>query len=176
MKAVYVLLAALLFVPLMIANFHCTQGAEPETVIVPVGEPDPSGEDPYDTGGDLGCGDETADDDDDDNDDDSSPAAKARLVSADEADEPLVLLTFNGQSRSFSILIGQDEFFHARAKLLHTWMPRRIMHLTAAEVDEAVEDLCAPWDKKSEDGKTLSAMVKEVFGKNADEIYQNICD
>ena len=95
------MMLALLLVVLFGLSVHCSTGEEPEVVVVPVGEP--GGDDPYDDGGDLGCG---------------AGPVNAMLFDEDEQGDEMVLVTFAGTTEAWLVYVTRGEFEQLAVLLL----------------------------------------------------------
>ena len=157
----YIILAAMLLTPLIVANIQCTEGDEPETVIVPVGEPGDS--DPYDNAG-FDC------DDDDDSSTQAEPAGE------NEMGEPMVLLTFHGATDTWSLLVTLDEYKKVRSKIEQAWNHHVARIIDHEQVDALQQDLCAPFDRRSEEGRKLYGILKDVLQERLEELASGVCE
>ncbi len=159
MRKVYILAVAMLFLPLVVGHLHCAAGEEPETVIVPVGEP--SGDDPYGGSGDM-CADE-------------SDAVQSSLIDGNDQREPMVLLTFIGTRDVWPVVISLEEFIAVEFELDSLWDTIEMALLDHEDVDELQQDLCAPIDQRSDEGSRLYEILKTVLAHRMEELESGIC-
>jgi hypothetical protein len=156
------ILCALLLIPLLGLSTNCSSGKEPETVIVPVGEPSADGDDPYDSGGDLGCG--------------SSDTTSAQLTGDTQDGESMVLLTFQGTADVWLIYVKLSEFQQLQTLLERSYDVEDFTQLDQPDVDRLHADLCAPPDQQSQDAQTLYGIFRQVLGSRLNELQDSICN
>lgn len=162
MRTAISILTALLLIPLFGVNLQCSEAGEPESVIVPVGEPDYGGDDPYDGEGDLGCGSD-------------SGATSATLTNESEDGERLVLVTFIGTNDIWLVMVTLTEYQALRVRLDEIYGPEQAAQLDHQDVDDWHRDLCAPDDGRSEEGELLYRIFHEVLDEKMDDIAAEIC-
>jgi hypothetical protein len=160
MKATRIAIVFLMMVPLIVGNLFCATGKEPETVIVPVGEP--SGDDPYDSGGELGCGEES-----------TESAITAAPGGESEDGAPMVLVTFRGTEEIWLFWVTVDEARSIREKVERIWASPE--EIESEDVDFMQQDLCAPIDQRSDEGKVLYAALSGVLGDRMTEMETGVC-
>ena len=160
MKSVRIGLIVLLFLPLVLGSVHCTNGKEPETVIVPVGESGNSN--PYDSGGDFGCGSST------------KSAGAAEIWVAGET-EPMALLTFIGTSDVWRIMVTSTEYDQIRTQLQQVYTAKKMASMSSTDLAKIQADLCKPAGDRSQDGQRVYDILKGVLQSRMDGIEAGIC-
>lgn len=155
-------LAALIFIPLVFGHLHCGGGGEPETVIVPVGEPDTGEGDPYDAEGELGCGSDTG-------------AAKATLV-ADEGGKKRVIVTFRGTRDIWVFDLSYSEYKNLLRRIQALWEPEFISRIDDEDVDAFHDDLCRSEEQLGREARRLNEILETVFGEEVEEMRSAACD
>jgi hypothetical protein len=156
------ILCALLLIPLLGISSNCSSGKEPETVIVPVGEPSADGSDPYGSGGALGCG--------------GSSAAAVTLTDQTSDGESMVLLIFKGANDLWLTYVKLSEFRALQTALEQVYDAADFTKLKRADVDRWHGDLCAPPAQQSQDAKTLYDIFRQVLGSDLAGMEADVCD
>jgi len=154
------ILTALLLIPLFSLHVQCSSGQEPETVIVPVGEPSFSGDDPYDSQGDLGCG-------------SSTDTTSATLI--DDGGETMVLVAFVGTHQAWMVYLTWSEFEALNARLGEVYGPDETAQLSHHDIDQLHDDLCGPAGGRSAQENQLYEIMQEVLSDRMDEIAADLC-
>lgn len=159
MRAITLILAVALMIPLMIGNLHCDDGQEPETVIVPVGEAGDG--DPYN---DASC-------------EDGSAAVEMGMTGPEQPEgENMVLLTFVGTQDTWRLAVSLDEYRAAMRVLRESWRPAQVEPIGPDEVDGLMQDLCAPMNaQRTAEGRRLYEILKSVFGDRLEELASGVC-
>ena len=156
-KSIYILSVASLFIPLIIGNTFCSQGGEPDTVIVPIGKT--GNGDPYDTSGDA-CGD--------------SSTTSAYSVGNYEG-EKLIQVIFFGTKNRWSVLLTASEFQLLEASITEDWGADYMESITSEKIDSLHKDLCAAPEDQTGEEKTLYGIFQEVLGERMNELAQTVC-
>lgn len=160
MKPFATILAVALVFALGAISLSCGGGEEPETVIVPVGEPGEG--DPYEEGMDCAS--------------DTGAVEAAFFAPEDHPEEAAVLLTFFGAEQTWRLVVPVSDFRAARAELMRTWSPQQIAAVDRVDVDGMMQDLCAPFDdQRSEPGRRLHGLLKRLFPDRLEELASGVC-
>jgi hypothetical protein len=154
MKASFYLLLALFAGVLLASVLTCTTGEEPETIVVPVGEPGDS--DPYNSGGDLGCGGSTS----------------ATLTGGGG----MVLLVFEGEADIWFVYLATADFNAVLDALDQADELADFKDMTPRQVDDLHARFCGEPSDRSAADQDLYALVANVLGAKMDEIASDVCD
>lgn len=153
-------LTAILFFLLIAFCLHCTQGYEPETVIVPVGEPGDS--DPFKNTG-FACG-------------ESGAPITSQIVGEDETGEEMFLMTFTGTSEVWFVLVTASEYQAVEDRLTSIWEIFEVQTIGTDKVDGLQQDLCRPFDRRSDQGEQLFEILYEALGPRMDDLALGLCE
>ncbi|MBZ0270456.1 hypothetical protein K8I61_00355 [bacterium] len=151
--------AAVLLLPVFFGT-HCAEGETPETVVVPVGEPDYGGDDPYDSGGDLGCGSETG----------------AITADAIGGEDGWVAIVFVGERDVWAFMLSADETTALRVSLSDYFPGDTWQDITRRDVDALHAELCASPGERTERAGALRALFGEVLGERMAEMSAEACE
>lgn len=147
-------------------SIHCAEGQGPETVVVPAGDPQDTGQDPYERGSDFGCG---------------GIKSGEGAVSIHPADEHegrrRVLVTLLGSRDIFFFLMTVDELAAAAAELIPLLPEAGIDEVDKAEVDRLRLEYCAPDSEPRRLEDDLRELLIDVLGtERVTELEGGICD
>jgi hypothetical protein len=140
----------LLVLVVLAFSLRCSDGTRPEIVVVPSGDPGITDDDPYDGGGDFGCG---------------GMPSRDGAIAADpvrgEDGAPKVLVTCVGQRDVYLFLLTLDEFHTLVADLLSLLPTHGIAAIGRPEVDRLAAAACAADDPL---GRDLRALLEADLG------------
>ncbi len=152
MRRFGLILCALLLAPMIVAPINCSIGDQPETVIVPVGEP--------------GSGDPYA----------SDPCASDTGAAQSIADpDGNVLVTFVGTTDTWAILLSYSEYQSLKSKLENVWGEDALAVVDHSDIDELHRQLCLSADGRSEDGAALVGILKDVLADRYNGVREGVC-
>ena len=157
MRELLAIITALMLIPLFALNLQCSTGQEPETVIVPVGEPGTG--DPYDDNGDLGCG---------------SDSSSATLTDRTEDGESMVLVTFIGTQDIWLVYVTLTEFQALNVRLQQLYGDD-LLQLDSADIDTLHEELCRPPEQQNQRAQQLYKIFSEVLSDRMPDLEASLC-
>jgi hypothetical protein len=144
-------------------SLRCGDGATPEIVVVPSGDPGITDDDPYDGGGDLGCG---------------GMSSRESSITADpvhgEDGRTDILVTCVGTRDVYLFLLTTVEFRALAADLIALLPAHGLTSIGRAEVDRLAAATCAPADDL---GRDLAALFAGDLGADrVAELGQGVCE
>jgi hypothetical protein len=153
MRMRMLLFALMMLAFVIVGNMQCTPGAEPEVVVVPVGEPGTN--DPYSSNGDLSCGGST---------------------SATAVQNKMVLVVFEGSNDIWLVYMPKEDFLAVFNLLSEQGDMSSFADITPTQVDELHNKFCGNLENLTPKELNIYQMVADALGPELDEITNEVCN